>query len=223
MIVLALDFTSTQSLLALGPATLVARETGVELQLLPFEVQPNPVPAQSEPESVAERHFRLRSEYKRSDEDRYAKLQGFTHLVRPTGVDPRLAHLSLLIANDFGVGTEFAHHVFRGLWSGQLRIEDERVVLKTLGDVGVTDPPNLAGSVERLEAIRQDLVNQEVDTVPTFLVNGERFVGREHLPMIRWMLQGGEVPLSSRKLERLAERYRLVKSPVGQELEGGRR
>ena len=193
MIVLALDFTSAQSLLALEPATVVARESGVELRLLPFEVQSGLIPAQSDPESVAAQHFRLRSEYKRKDEERYAKLQGFTRLVRPIGVDPKLAHLGLLIANQHGVGTEFARHVFRGLWSGELLIEDERVVCDALGEVGVEGPPSLAELYEQLEAIRQYLTNQEVDTVPTFLVDGERFVGREHLPMVRWMLRGGRI------------------------------
>ena len=41
-----------------------------------------------------------------------------------------------------------------------------------------------------LDAIRQDAVDNGVFNSPAFVIEGEGFHGREHLPLIQWMLQG---------------------------------
>ena len=41
-----------------------------------------------------------------------------------------------------------------------------------------------------LDAIRQDAVDNGVFNSPAFVIEGEVFHGREHLPLIQWMLQG---------------------------------
>lgn len=188
MILLALDFTSASSYLALGPAVAIAEEIGVELRLQPFRVPQVPTPTKVQKESVAERHQRIRAEYRSADLERYAEVQGIRLEIAPYGIDPTFAHGALLVANEHGVGIEFARRVFRGLWEGTLDIESSNEIRKVLQGLDVEFNHSMDLLQAQLDEIRSTLEEQEIYSVPTFLVKGERFIGRQHFPMIRSML-----------------------------------
>lgn len=188
MILLALDFTSASSYLALNPAVAIAEEIGVELQLQPFRVPQSLPPAKVRNESDAERHQRIRAEYRAVDVQRYAETQGIRLARSPYGIDPILAHAALLEANANGVGVEFAFCVFERFWEEELDIEDSDVIRNVLQDFDLKFKAPIDRLEEELTRVRSALEEQEIYSVPTFLVKGERFIGRQHLPMIRSIL-----------------------------------
>lgn len=188
MILLALDFTSVSSYLALNPAVAIAEEIGVELQLQPFRVPQSPPPARVRNESDSERHQRIRAEYRAVDVQRYAEVQGIRLERAPYGIDPTLAHAALLEANENGVGVEFALRVFEGFWDGTLNIENSDEIRDLLRGFDLEFKTPLDNLDEKLARVRSALEEQEVYSVPTFLVKGERYIGRQHLPMIRSIL-----------------------------------
>ena len=190
MILLALDFTSASSYLALGPAVALAEEIGVELLLQPFRVPQVPTPTTVQKESVAERHQRIRAEYRSADLERYAEVQGIRLEIAPYGIDPTLAHGALLVANERGVGIEFARRVFSGFWEGKLDIESSIEIRKVLQGLDIEFNASMDSLHAQLNEVRSTLEDQEIYSVPTFLVDGERFIGRQHFPMIRSMLSG---------------------------------
>ena len=194
MILLAIDFTSVSSYLAIGPAIALAEELGTPLELLPFRVPQARTPERVPNEDAAQRHARVRAEYRQMDAERYARIQGIKLAVSPTEVDPSSAHGFLLVANDAGVGTEFASVVFERFWNGTLALESSTTVRAILEELGAETKVSPEQLQDRLERVRSRLIDQEVYSVPTFLVNGERFIGRQHLPMIRWMLTGEKKP-----------------------------
>ena len=194
MIEFAFDFASSASLLALKPTQALAEELGVGIAWRPFPTDaPRAVPRQSAEESVAERHARVRAEYHAKDFARYAKVQGIEVRRAATAADTTLASIACLQARRHGVEGAFVAHVFREFWAGRLNIEEREAVAEALAEVGggVLDAEPLRAEYD---AERQALAERGVYAVPTYLVAEQLFTGRQHLPMIRWLLSGEEGP-----------------------------
>ena len=195
-IVVAIDFTSADSYLAIDPVIYFAIEQGVNLQFQPFRVRTGSVPLELANESHSQRHKRIKAEYRRMDTRRYATIRGLELLAEPVGVDPTLAHLGLILANDQGMGTEFSKSVFRLFWTNKLDLECEHQILSVLHSIGIERNDSLHEFRPQLMKLRNELLDAEVFAVPTFLVSGEKFVGRQHLQMIRSLLtETGQSPI----------------------------
>ena len=194
MIDFAFDFASSASLLALKPTLALADELGVDIAFHPFPTDaPRGAPTESATESVAERHTRVRAEYHAKDFARYAKMQGLEVNRAPTAADTKLASIACLQARRQGVAKAFVERVFRDFWAGRLDIEDGAAVAEVLAEVG--DGTFDAESLEaEYDAERQALAERGVHAVPAYLVADQLFIGRQHLPMIRWLLSGSEGP-----------------------------
>lgn len=194
MIEFAFDFASSASLLALKPTQALAEELGVEVVWRPFPTDaPRATPQPSAEESVAERHARVRAEYHAKDFARYAKVQGIEVKRAATAADTTLASIACLQARRHGVEGTFVAHVFREFWAGRLNIEEHQAVADALAEVGggaFDAEPQRA----EYDAERQALAERGVYAVPTYLVAEQLFTGRQHLPMIRWLLSGEEGP-----------------------------
>lgn len=195
MIGFAFDYTGTASLLAFGPTCDLADELGVPVEWLPLPGSARPTPAgpKAGGESVSERHSRVRADYFAMDVARYARWQGIEINRDATGVDSRLACAGGLWANRHGVARSYHRHVLTEFWAGRLDIEDRTTltsVLDECGAPGFDDQDNEA----TLAAHRGSVADRGVHTLPAYLVEQQVFVGRAHLPMIRWMLRGRDGP-----------------------------
>lgn len=193
----AFDFASTASLLALKPTLALADDLGVAIEWRPFPTEaPRGVPLPKAGETVAERHARVRAEYQATDFARYAKAQGLDVRRDAVGVDSRLASLACLEARGVGVARAFVEHVFREFWAGRLDIGEREALNAALADVG--GKPMSEDSEDALQAKhaeeRASLSERGVHSVPAYLVADQLFLGRQHLPMIRWLLGGSEGP-----------------------------
>ena len=193
MIDFVFDFTSVGSWLAFGPTCRLADELQVPVNWLPMCVPAKAVPAAKENESVSERHARVRAEYLASEQAGYAERLGVPLKRSGADVDSSLAAAATIRATELGVGREFVARVFRGFWEGKLDIENAAAVTGILEELGAAefDPDDGA---RRLEKLREELAERGVFGIPTYLVEGQMFMGREHLPMIRWLLTGQEGP-----------------------------
>ena len=187
---LAFDFTSAASLLAFKPACTLADDLGVAIDWLPFPTQTRaPAPA-SENETASDRHLRVRAAYVARDTARYARVQGIEMNRDAQGVDSALARAGCLWANRHGVGRAYVEHTLLPFWAARLDIEDAGAIADVLAELGA---PQFAGhDAKELATHQAALAERGVFNVPTFLVRGQQFVGRQHLPMIRWLLTGQE-------------------------------
>ena len=195
MIAFAFDYISTASLLAFKPTCALADELDVPIEWLPVpgNARPAGVGAKRGNESVSERHSRVRAEYVAMDVARYARWQGIEINRDANGVDSALACAGGLWADRHGVAPEYHRQVFTEFWAGRLDIENGatlRSVLDALGAPGFDDRDFEAP----LAAHKASVANRGVHTLPAYLVEEQLFVGRAHLPMIRWMLQGRDGP-----------------------------
>lgn len=187
---IAFDFTSAASLLAYKPTCAMADELGVEVHWLPFPTEARSVPVAKTDETIGERHARVRAEYVERDFSRYADVQGLVVERDAAGVDSTTACAFCLAANRRGVGRAFVERVFKAFWANRLDIEDRGLLAAILAELGVADIDEAALDVELTE-LRAALADRGVFTVPTYIAAEQLFVGRQHLPMIRWLLAGG--------------------------------
>ncbi|WP_339689008.1 hypothetical protein [uncultured Parasphingorhabdus sp.] len=190
MLTVTIDFKSPASCLALEPTLDLARETGVQIEWLPFSVRPFLIPEEKAEETVGERHRRVRALSQRDTWLHYAAVQGRDmHFAEtPAGSDAALAAL----AGIDGDPVPFIRAAFAAYWSEQADLDDETVVAALLSSVQkhVPDPQSAS---EKLLSIRARAEEYGIFESPSYLIADQLFVGREHLPWIRSLIEAAKV------------------------------
>lgn len=191
-IAFAFDFTNAASLLAFKPTYALADELGVDVELLPFPTEVRETPPNGSDETVGARHARVRTAYVAADTARYARWQGLELNRDATGVDSTVACAGCLWAGRVGAARDYATRVLAEFWAGRLELDPEPLA-DVLDDLGA---PGFLGydHGRDLEEHKAEVASRGVYNVPTYVVDGQHFVGRQHLPMIRWLLGGSEGP-----------------------------
>ena len=194
MIGFAFDYANVASLLALKPTCALADELGIAIEWLPFGTLVRDVPESvAKSESVGQRHTRVRAEYFAKEAALYARWQGIELNRDSDGVDSTLACAGGLWAGRQGAARAYNHRVVTEFWAGRLDTENRGALARVLDDVGA---PGFEG-FEYEEALAAHLASisaRGVFMLPTYLVEEQVFVGRAHLPMIRWLLTGRAGP-----------------------------
>ena len=189
MIEMTLDFVSLHSYLALGPVRALAKECDVDLKLWPLSTPGETDTRRQSDESIGERHRRVRAEYTRREHQRYAQVQNLPLKITGYDQDSSVALQGLLAANEANVGAEFASRVMVAFWGGDLKIDSTDEINSILSEFGVKSFDTTNPKYD-LNPVREALHERELFATPMLLVNGERYLGRQHLPMIRWQLTG---------------------------------
>jgi 2-hydroxychromene-2-carboxylate isomerase len=109
--------------------------------------------------------------------------------------DSSLAAAGMLYAQRHGDAVYRRYHdtVFERFWRRELDIEDAAVVAGVLAEAGATDAAFPAWAAEgqaQVATISREAEAIGVFGVPTFVLDGEIFWGREHVPDIRELLAG---------------------------------
>ncbi len=198
------DYKSPYAYLAKDLAYALEAEFPGRLEWLPYVLD---IPsylgsAELDPEgrvARAERnaHQWRRVRYSYMDCRREARRRGLTILGTRKIWDSAPAAIAMLFAKRQGTAVFRRYHdrVFDRFWKRELDIEDATVLLAVLAEAGAdTDgfPDFLAGEGRReLDAVHEAAHQAGVFGVPSFVVDGELFWGREHLPAIREILRAG--------------------------------
>ena len=198
---LALDLRSPFACLALEPTLAWARHLEVDLDCLPFagHVLRPPGPADTEADRGS-RHRRSRAEHIAREIEVYAAAQGLLlrEPYREAPVDAAgQAWLWLRQHAPNRLG-DFLRQLFRRYWSLELDAANPASVAELLGPEAEAflDWARHEGPAA-LDANQRALRAEGVFQTPAYLLEGELFYGRQHLPMLRWMLEGrsGPVPI----------------------------
>jgi 2-hydroxychromene-2-carboxylate isomerase len=142
-------------------------------------------------------HQWRRVRYSYMDCRREARKRGLTILGTRKIWDSSPAAVAMLFAKRQGAAVFRGYHdrVFDRFWKRDLDIEDAGVLLAVLAEAGADTggfPDFLAGDGRReLDAIHESAHEAGVFGVPSFVIDGELFWGREHLPAIRDILRSG--------------------------------
>ncbi len=140
--------------------------------------------------------------YAYMDAKRYARLNDIL-IYGPQKIwDSSLAGIGMLWMRDAGRGElrRYMDIVYERFWKRELDIEDPAVVADAVADAGgdrdgFLDYFESAGRKAHDE-LQGALHPAGIFGVPTYVLAGgeEIFFGREHLPMVRWLLGGREGP-----------------------------
>ena len=187
-----LDIKDPHSYLAKDPTYALADEMGIDVDWLPFVSRPLRRHS-ARGEDRGSRHRRLRSVYIERSIRRYAAVRGITMRNIYRAPDSSLACMGMLAAKAHSEAAlrKYLDLAFRQYWEGDLDIEDPDTVSRLLSDAGVVD---FDLDSARLTALQNTLDLAGVLETPAYLIDGEVFLGRAHLPMIRWILGGRAGP-----------------------------
>jgi len=192
------DYKSPYAFLAKDPVYALARECGVAVDWLPYVLD---IPSflgsaqLDEHGSVIEEsrnaHQWRRVKYSYMDCRRQARKQGLTIRGTQKIWDSTLAAAGLLWAKrqDERVQRRYHDITFERFWKRELDIEDPAVIAALLAEAGAATKglaDYLAGEGRaEVERISRAAEGQGIFGVPSFVLDGELFWGREHLPDIR--------------------------------------
>jgi 2-hydroxychromene-2-carboxylate isomerase len=142
--------------------------------------------------------------YAYRDARRYASLRGWT--VRGTTKiwDTSLAGQAMLFAKGHGdeVLRRYDAIVFERFWKRELDVEDRAAIDSVLAEAGA-DPSGFRPDAAAYEAMQRQIFEAGIFGVPGYVVEGEYYWGREHLPRIRWILSGRRGPSPDIAYERM--------------------
>jgi 2-hydroxychromene-2-carboxylate isomerase len=192
------DYKSPYAYLAHAPTWEMAQAAGVQLDWLPYTLD---IPsylgsAELGPDGEVvsgqrDAHQWRKVRYAYMDCRRQANRRGLTILGTRKIWDSSIAAIGLLWAKRHGDGVlrAYSDRVFERFWRRELDIEDAGVVEGVLAEAGALTPgfgAYLAGAGRaEHDAIRTSAEAAGVFGVPSLVVEGELYWGREHLADIR--------------------------------------
>ncbi len=187
-----IDFKSPQAYLAIGPTCALADELGITIDWRPLLIAPSKISAADSGQDRGARHRRFRADYLERDITRYAADRGLSIGGRlDRSKDSTLAAIGLLWAKRQGpsLARSYVERVFKRYWQEDLDIEDESSIRTLLTEIhapvsGFEAFAREEGRTE-LARIQSELRDIGVFEVPTYLVDGDPFLGRQHLPLVR--------------------------------------
>ena len=139
------------------------------------------------------RHRRIRAEYIDRDVLRYGADRGLELRGLHRETDSTVAAVGLLWAKRQGLSLArgYVERVFERYWREALNLEDERAIAALLAEIGAAAGFEAFVKGEgraELARLQWELREMGVFEVPSYIVNGEVYLGRQHLPLIRAML-----------------------------------
>ncbi|HVR29169.1 MAG TPA: DsbA family protein, partial [Thermoanaerobaculia bacterium] len=138
--------------------------------------------------------------YAYRDARRYAALRGLTLRGTVKIWDTSIAHIGMMWAKRQGrpILRAYTRGIYPPFWRRELDAEDPEVIASVLARAGadVAGFESFLAGEGRAEhdAMQAAIFDAGIFGVPSYVVGGELFFGREHLPMVRWLLSGRSGP-----------------------------
>jgi 2-hydroxychromene-2-carboxylate isomerase len=202
-LILYIDFKSPYAYLAKDPAYALEDDFGIEVDWRPLTLD---IPsylgsARLDAQGKVAQSNRTPQQwsgvkYAYRDARRYASLRGLTIRGTTKIWDSSLAGIAMQWAKLQGrsILRGYIDRVYDRFWKRELDIEDPVVIERVLAEAGAdlngfSAYHTGAGRADN-DRIQAQIFEAGVFGVPSFIVDGELFFGREHLPRIRWLLSG---------------------------------
>lgn len=197
----ALDLRHPLAYLALRPAITLGREFQLNINWLPLTapaLRGPSAPGASDDRGV--RHKRHRTHMLAREIAVYSEVQGLTikEPYRDAPVDAANLGWLFMRAHAPELLEPFLEELFRRYWALELGAADTRDIAAVVSTCEADAEAFLRWAASEgaavAEAIANELAKQGVFTSPAYLVDDQVFYGRQHLPMIRWLLDGQTGP-----------------------------
>ena len=206
-LIVYMDFKSPYAYLAKDPTYAIADELGIDVDWRPLTLD---IPSYLGSARLDERGKVVESQrtpqqwsgvkYAYHDARRYASLRGITLRGTVKIWDSSLAGIGMTWAKAQGsaVLRAYMDRIYEPFWKRELDIENPNIVVRVLRESGA----DITGFVEYAAGdgkrehheMQTAIFEAGIFGVPSYVVAGEVFWGREHLPMVRWLLAGARGP-----------------------------
>ena len=203
-----IDFKSPYAFIARDPTWQLERDYGIEIDWYPLTLNIGSYLGTAKKDDAGRVTESNRSprqwkvvKYAYQDARRYAALRGLTLKGTRKIWDSSIANIGLLWVREHGreATRHYIDSTFDKFWRRELDIEDPGVVCHQLIEAGCT----VSGFLTYLEGagrrahdqLQEDILDLGYYGVPTYVIDGEVYFGRQHLPRIRWHLEGRPGPL----------------------------
>jgi len=180
-----IDFKSPAAYLALQPTLQLLDEFTIETRWFPYRTNQHKMPDEQPHETQGETHIRVREHARRQMHEKYAGIQGTPMAFPDTPGSTDTALIALLDVHEKPVA--FIAAAFRAYWVKHLDLNDPQVVSRLLGDNGYN---TVDRTISEFDAHQHSAEELGIVDAPAYVVAGNVFIGREHMPWIRELLSG---------------------------------
>src|SRR5579859_2524866 len=202
-LIVYIDFKSPYAYLAVEPTYAMAADLGIDIDWRPFTLDIASYLGSARLDDAGKVVDSQRSagqwtkvKYAYHDVRRYGSLRGM--IIRGTVKiwDSSLVGLGMLWAKaqDPSILRAYMGIAYERFWKRELDLEDRAAIEGVLHEAGaaVAGFADYAGGAGRAfyDRMQRETFAAGIFGVPTYVIDGEIFFGREHLPRIRWMLSG---------------------------------
>jgi len=196
-----LDVRHPLAYLALHPTLALAESLSLEVNWLPFTVPSLRPPSAAQPgDDRGIRHRRYRAQALAREIDTYANAQGLVvrDFYRDGDTGPANLGWLWVRARHPARLPAYLVELFRSYWCLELDPSSVEQVAGLLDGLELDGPGFSAWSAAEgsgaVEALQAEIREQGLYQVPGYWLEDEVFYGRQHLPMIRWILSGRSGP-----------------------------
>lgn len=206
-LIVYLDIKSPYAFIAKDPTWQMADELGIEIDWRPLTLNIGSYLGTAKldksgkvasSERTPEQWARVKYAYR--DARRYAAGQGYALRGTEKIWDTSVVHIGFWWAKEQGEQTlrRYLDHVYPRFWVRDFDAENEAAVTAALTQAGadVSGFAEYAAGAGRTfhDAAQEVIFSAGIFGVPGYVIDGEYYFGREHLPTIRWRLTGQEGP-----------------------------
>lgn len=189
MLRIYIDFKSPAACLAMAPTFALAQKLGLTFEYLPFRTRQSAIPEQKSDETKGETHRRVRALARRDTHLKYAALQGTSMTFRDEPGETDVALAALLCVQPSP--EKFMQAAFAAYWAGQQNLNYASVIKDLLGSAGYDASTfDAEKHLAERDAVQQEAEDLGVIDTPAYVLDGQIFIGREHLPWIEALLTG---------------------------------
>ena len=185
MITAYIDFKSLDCFLAISPILKLAADCRTPVSWQPYRGKERALPTQVASESVTQTHHRVRRESERRLQQHYAELRGLNIDLSRGQIDTSAA-LGWLASVE-GDTSLFVSRLFAAHWIDHADINDPTLLEELTTHCGLTRTQD----TEDLDSIERGAEEKGLFDAPTFFIEGQMFMGRAHIPLMRQLLTDG--------------------------------
>ena len=185
MITAYIDFKSLDCLLAIRPILKLAADCETPVSWQPYRSKERALPTKVASESITHTHHRVRAESERRLQQHYAELRGLD-------IDPSRGQMDTSaalrwLASLEGNTSSFVSRLFTAHWINHVDINDPTFLEEITANCGLT---RMHSTVD-LDSIERVAEKKGLFDAPTFFIEGQMFMGRAHIPLMRQLLADG--------------------------------
>jgi len=182
MLTAYIDFKSAGSLLALDPVLGLANRHNLAIAWRPFRTANRDLPDSGADKGVIASHHEVRMKALRVIDQKYAELRGMelNFPDRETATDLALGALAEIT----GDRLPFLRAAFAAYWEQHRDLDDPTTIADIIASSKADHSGDLSATQEAAANAQAEAEAAGVVDAPAFMIDGQLFIGRQHLPWI---------------------------------------